>query len=104
LVQVCPTLQRSYTVKAVQKELNKSVDIIPVPDGAYRPLKATLSTILAHEVQWIARCWVYMCVIVIPRLPWFIVDNHPETRGRGVVIDDKSWQLWYKCYISYLIG
>jgi len=21
-----------------------------------------------------------------------------------MVIDDKSWQPWYKCYISYLIG
>ena len=21
-----------------------------------------------------------------------------------MVIDDKSWELWYKCYISYLIG
>ena len=25
-------------------------------------------------------------------------------RPEGVVIDDKSWQPWYKCYISYLIG
>ena len=50
LIQICPTLQRSYTVKAVQKELNQSVEVVPVADGAYRPLKATLSTILAHEV------------------------------------------------------
>ena len=51
LIQICPSLQRSYTVKAVQKELNESVEVVPVADGAYRPLKATLSTILAHEVQ-----------------------------------------------------
>ena len=43
-------LQRSYTVKVVQKELNPSVEVVPVADGAYQPLKATLSTILAHEV------------------------------------------------------
>ena len=51
LIKICPTLQRSYTVKAVQKELNQSVEVVPVADGAYRPLKATLSTILAHEVS-----------------------------------------------------
>ena len=28
----------------------------------------------------------------------------PRPEGEGVVIDDKPWQLWYKCYISYLIG
>ena len=36
--------------KALQKELNDSVEVVPVTDGAYRPLKATLSTIIAHEV------------------------------------------------------
>ena len=41
-------------VKALQKELNDSVEIVSVTDGAYRPLKATLSTIIAHEVQSIA--------------------------------------------------
>jgi len=25
-------------------------------------------------------------------------------RPEGVVIDDKPWQPWYKCNISYLIG
>ena len=49
-MQICPTLQRTHTVKALQKELNDSVEVVPVTDGAYRPLKATLSTIIDHEV------------------------------------------------------
>jgi len=28
----------------------------------------------------------------------------PRPEGEGVVIDDKSWQPWYECYIPYLIG
>ena len=27
-----------------------------------------------------------------------------QPEGEGMVIDDKSWQPWYKCYISYLTG
>ena len=42
----------------------------------------------------------------IPRLPWFIVDNHKPhpcpwaaPSDLGVVIDDKSWLLWYNYYL-----
>jgi len=47
-------------VKAVQKHLNDSVEVVSVADGAYRPLKATLSTVIAHEVRSITPCCVCM--------------------------------------------
>ena len=46
-------------VKAVQKYLNDSVEVVSVADGAYWPRKATLSTVIAHEVRSITPCCVW---------------------------------------------
>ena len=46
-----PSLQRSYAVKSVRKRLNSEVEIVRVENGAFRPLKATLSTYLTHIVS-----------------------------------------------------
>ena len=56
---ICPTLQRTHTVKALQKQLNDSVEVVSVTDGAYLPLKSTLSTIIAHEVCKLLSVCVY---------------------------------------------
>ena len=45
---VCLLLQRSYVVNDIRKRLNSEVDIVRVENGAYRPLKKTLSTFLTH--------------------------------------------------------
>ena len=37
-------------VKEVRKKLNSKVDIVRVENGAYRPIKDTLSSFLAHIV------------------------------------------------------
>ena len=67
LVQIYPTLQRSHMVKAVQKYLNDSVEVVSVADGAYWPRKATLSTVIAHEVRSITPSCV--CVYVLASFP-----------------------------------
>ena len=67
LVQIYPTLQRSHMVKAVQKHLNDSVEVVSVADGADRPLKVTLSAVIAHEVRSITPCCV--CVYVLASFP-----------------------------------
>ena len=51
-----PSLQRSYAVKSVRKRLNSEVEIVRVENGAFRPLKATLSTFLTHIVS--ALCYI----------------------------------------------
>ena len=48
--QICPSLQRSHVVKSIRKQLNDKVEIVSLNDGAYRPLKRTLATILEYEV------------------------------------------------------
>ena len=48
--QICPSLQRSHVVNSIRKQLNDKVEIVSLKDGAYRPLKPTLATILEHEV------------------------------------------------------
>ena len=53
-------------VKAMQKYLNDSMEVVSVADGAYRPLKVTLSTVIAHEVQSITGC---VCVYVLASFP-----------------------------------
>ena len=51
-MQVCPSLPRSYRVKDMRKQLNDEVDVVALPnaDGAYRPLKPALASVLEHEV------------------------------------------------------
>ena len=43
-------MQRTHVVKGVQKQLNDEVELVSLQDGAYRPIKPTLATILTHEV------------------------------------------------------
>jgi len=49
-IQICPSLQRTHVVKGVRKQLNEKVELVSLQDGAYRPIKPTLATILTHEV------------------------------------------------------
>ena len=49
--QIYPSMQRTHAVKAVRKQLNDQVDVVPIKDGAYRPLKPTLTTAIEHEVR-----------------------------------------------------
>lgn len=42
--------ETQHVVKSKQKQLNDKVEIVSLKDGAYRPLKSTLATILEHEV------------------------------------------------------
>lgn len=42
-------MQRTHAVKAVRKRLNDQVDVVPIKDGAHRPLKPTLTTVIEHE-------------------------------------------------------
>ena len=70
----------------------------------------SIYTVYADDVLWYAKMAEQalgygnaMYVIVIPWLPWdlsLITTPRPE----GVVINNKSWQPWYKCYVSYLVG
>lgn len=46
-----PSLQRSYVVKDVRKQLNVEVDIVRLENGAYHPFRKTLSAFLAHVVS-----------------------------------------------------
>ena len=41
---------RTHAVKAIRKQLNDQMEVIPIKDGAYRPLKPTLTTVIEHEV------------------------------------------------------
>jgi len=49
--QIYQSMQRTHAVKAVHKQLNDQVDVVPNKDGAYCPLKPTLTTVIEHEVH-----------------------------------------------------
>ena len=44
-------MQLTHAVKDVRKQLNDQVDVVTIKDGAYRPLKPTLTTAIEHEVR-----------------------------------------------------
>ena len=49
--QIYQSMQLTHAVKDVRKQLNDQVDVVPIKDGAYRPLKPTLTTAIEHEVR-----------------------------------------------------
>ena len=72
-------MQRTHAVKAIRKHLNDQVEVIPIKDGAYRPLKPALTTVIEHEVPAIVQlrsCSLFMNITVfILKLQ---IRNHPD--------------------------
>ena len=44
-------MQRTHVVKGVQKQLNDEVELVSLQDGAYRPIKPTVATILTRVTE-----------------------------------------------------
>ena len=46
-----PGLQRSHVVKSLRAKLNAEVEVVSVPNGAYRSFKETLSSVVKQVVR-----------------------------------------------------
>ena len=60
-----PSLQRSHLVKSLRTKLNAEVDVVSVPNGAYRSFTETLSSVVKQVVRKTRSCVLMFVGILV---------------------------------------